>query len=62
MIYQIISADTVRRLEDMVNTELRHGWRVTGGLAVCLLEASGMLQPPQHVYLQAMIREAAEPI
>jgi hypothetical protein len=31
MQYQIVTAHALQKLEDMVNTELRHDWQVTDG-------------------------------
>src|SRR5262245_48333754 len=34
MKYQVISAASLTELTAFVNNEIRHGWKVTGGLAV----------------------------
>ena len=57
MKYQVISAKNILDLEKFVNNELRHGWKITGGLATYLIESKEMLRPPEWVLLQAMIHD-----
>jgi hypothetical protein len=54
--YQIIAASTIRQLETYVNNEIRHGWVVTGGLAIYLIDSVEMLHPREPVFVQAMIK------
>lgn len=58
MKYQIIAAQTLRTLEDMVNNEMRHGWRVTGGLAAYPIKSKEY--PAAPMFVQAMIHEGKE--
>jgi len=58
--YQIISAETTQSLETYVNNEIRHGWQVTGGLTVYMVESKEMLQPHVPMFVQAMINEGEE--
>lgn len=54
--YQILAASNIKTLENYVNNEIRHGWVVTGGLAVYLEPSKEMLHPEQPVFVQAMIK------
>jgi hypothetical protein len=60
MRYQIIYAETLHQLEQMVNTELKHDWNVTGGLCA-LSHRDGLINPPQTTFAQAMIRSSPQP-
>jgi len=53
--YQIVRAETVRGLIEFVNTEMKHGWKPTGGLAVLMQDRGDILTNPTPVFLQAMI-------
>jgi len=55
--YQIIRADTIRGLTEFVNNEIKHGWKVTGGLAAAIEHSQNMLGPDRTYYLQAMIHD-----
>ena len=57
MRYQILSAQSIRQLEVFVNNELKHGWRVTGGLAIYLDEEKEILRVQKPVFVQALIKE-----
>jgi hypothetical protein len=58
MKYQTISATNLKTLEDAVNNEMRHGWRVTGGLAAYPgQEIKGPLHLRSAIFVQAMIHE-----
>jgi len=55
MQYQIISAGSIPQLQSMVNVECKHGWIVTGGLAIYYVDPKEMLHPMATVFVQAMI-------
>jgi len=60
--YQVIRAETIRGLMEFVNNEMKHGWKVTGGLVGVVEPSTEMLGPERVVYLQAMIHERGEEI
>jgi hypothetical protein len=55
-LYQVIAANSLINLEKFVNNEIRHGWSVTGGLAIYAIPSKEMLAPPESVFVQAMIK------
>jgi len=57
MRYQVIVANNKTNLVNMVNAELRNGWKVTGGLAVYFIPSKEMLGPPEPIFMQAIIFE-----
>jgi len=55
--YRIALAESPGKLEKFVQTEISHGWRPTGGLAVYSTPSKEMLAPPELVFMQALIKE-----
>jgi len=55
MKYQIVSGTSIQHLEVFVNNEIKHGWIVTGGLAIYEVQPHEMLRPMERLFLQAMI-------
>jgi len=55
--YQLVQAESLPQLEQYVNNEITHGWKVTGGLAVVMVSERDILRNARPVFLQAMIHE-----
>lgn len=65
MQYQILTADSARKLAEMVNTELRHDWVPTGGLVAYdepLIQQRFMVERHHTFFCQAMIKSAPQPV